>query len=70
MFRGYIDDQYSSKYHTFFPMNSRDIRETMCKKQGKIRIFTDIESDEVSRDPYFMVNGIVKSSNIEELDPI
>ena len=51
-------------------MNSRDIRETMCKKQGKIRIFTDIESNEVSRDRDFMVNGIVKPTNIEESDPI
>ena len=70
MFRGSIDDQYSSKYHTCFPRNSREILETMSKKHGKIRIFERLKNEGVSRDPDFMVNRIVKSSNIEELDPI
>ena len=71
MFRGYIDDQYSSMYPlNFFPRIYRDIWETMSKKQGKIQIFERLKNDGVSRDMEFKVNGIVKSSNIEELDPI
>ena len=42
---GYIEDQYSSKYHTFSPMISGDIWDSMSKKQGKIRFFDDVETD-------------------------
>ena len=42
----------------------------MSKKKGKIRIFERLKNEGVYRDPDFMVNGIVKSSNIEESDPI
>ena len=70
MFRGYIDDQYSSKYHTFTHRISGDIWETMSKKQGKIQIFERPKNEGLPRDSDFMVNGIVKPSNIEELDPI
>ena len=51
-------------------MISRDIWETMSKKQGKIQIFERSKNEGLPRDPDFMVNEIVKPSNIEEFDPI
>ena len=70
MFRGYIDDQNSSKYHTFF-RGFRELFGKQCpKKQGKIRIFERPKTEKISQDPDFMVNSIVKPSTIEESDPI
>ena len=69
MFRGYIDDQYSSKYHTFF-RGFRELFGKLCLKKGKIRIFERLKNEGVSQVPDFMVNLIVKPSNIEESDPI
>ena len=42
----------------------------MSKKQVKIQIFERLKNEKISQDPDFMVNWIVKPSNIEELDPI
>ena len=42
----------------------------MSKKQVKIQIFERPKNEGVSQDPEFMVNLIVKSSTIEESDPI
>ena len=41
-FRGYIGDQYSSKYHTFSPWISGVMESSMTKKQGKIRFFEEL----------------------------
>ena len=54
--RGYIDDQYSSKYNTLSPRISGAMGSSMTKKQGKIRFFQDIETEGVPPDPYFRVN--------------
>ena len=52
-FRAYIDDQYSSKYHTFSPRISGDIWEKTTKKQGKIRFFQEIKTDGGTSRPRF-----------------
>ena len=69
-FRGYINDQYLSKYHTFSPRISGAMGSSMTKKQGKIRFFHWAINEGVTRDPDFRVNRTIKLSNIEELDPI
>ena len=55
-FRGYIDDQYLSKYHTFSPRISGAMGSSMTKKQGKIRFFHWAINEGVTRDPDFRVN--------------
>ena len=43
-FRGYIDDQYSSKYLTFSPRISGAMGSSLTKKQRKIRFFDYIRN--------------------------
>ena len=69
VFRGYIDDQNSSKCHTFF-RGFRELFGKQCLKTCKIRIFERLKNEKICQDPDFMVNLFVKPSNIEESDPI
>ena len=69
-FRGYIDDQYSSKYLTFSPRISGAMGSSLTKKQRKIRFFDYIRNEEGNSRPLFRVNWTIKPLNIEKLEVI
>ena len=46
------------------------MRSSIKKKLRKIQIFERLKNEGISRDPDFMVNGIAKPSNKEEVVPI
>ena len=70
MFRGNIDDQNSSKYHTFFSEDFVSYLGNNVQKTRKNSNFRTAKNEKIYQDPDFMVNLIVKPSNIVELDPI